>query len=455
MEIRQIGEVIVDAVSRELIEDAHRLARQVNEFRPLSRELLQKIRREILGERVFNSNAIEGNTLSLRETLSILDTGQIVDVGRRREGQEVLNLGRAIEKLGELVSEPLAVANQETFLSMHATLLHDINNDAAGRFRHEQVMIRGAKHQPPDGDHVPELMAQFFSLAREVADTEPIVAAAWVHWVIASVHPFLDGNGRMARLWQDLVLFSGRLTAGVIREIERKVYYAALEQADDGDLNPLIQLVARSVSATLQIYVNAQQELDEIGKWAAAIVSESVARVDDQRTLEYARWAHRMEHIRDAFERCAAQLNKLSQGRVIIDVYTYPMIEQATWETLRAGTGAKKTWFFRIFCRRDAATARYILFFGHHFWSPLDDELGQIAPCVCLLLSEQLGQADFVRLNDEFDSPVSLRELLVVNDQVIRKRRIAAEQRLAYDVQVDPVEVAQSFFEEVLLHRLS
>ena len=455
MEINRPSGIVVDSVSRELIEDAHRLAQQVNELRPLSQELTQKVRREILGERVFNSNAIEGNPLSLRETLAILDAGQVVDVGRNRDGQEVLNLGRAIERVGELTSQPLSASSPDAFLGVHAILLQGIDDGAAGRFRHEQVMLRGAKHQPPDGSRVPDLMSEFFSLAKEVVDAEPIVAAAWTHWVISRVHPFVDGNGRMARLWQDLVLFTGRLTAGVIREVERKTYYTALEQADHGELNPLIQLIARSVSATLQVYLNAQQELDEIGKWAAGIVSESVARIDDQRKLEYARWSHRMAQIRDAFERCASQLNKLSQGRVVVDVQTYPMIEQSSWEMLRAGTGARKTWFFRLFCRRDAAAARYTFFFGHHFWSPIDDDLGPLPPCVCLLLSEQLGPTEAVRLDDELDSPISLREVVVLDDRVIWKKRIAAEQRLIYDQQSDPVQVAQQFFEEILLHRLS
>lgn len=155
----------------------------------------------------------------------------------------------------------------------------------------------------------------------------------------------MDGNGRMARLWQDLILFGSKLTAAVIRQEERSEYYASLTSADDGDFNPLIQLVTRSLNRTLQIYVNAQREVDELKHWAVDIVGETNARVDEKRRLEYLRWVRQMEQVKDAFQRCATQLTTASDGSVEVQVNGFDILDQPTWETLRSGGSASKIWY--------------------------------------------------------------------------------------------------------------
>ena len=103
MDLPSPSEISLDQVTQELIRDATELAHQVNERRPLPHDVIESIQKKLLGERVYNSNAIEGNTLTLRETRSVLQTGGIVDVGRKREATEALNLERAIAEVQEMV----------------------------------------------------------------------------------------------------------------------------------------------------------------------------------------------------------------------------------------------------------------------------------------------------------------------------------------------------------------
>lgn len=455
MDISSPGNVSLDQVTLELISDAKILARQVNESRPLSQEAIRNIEKELLGERVYNSNAIEGNTLTLRETRSVLQAGGIVDVSRKREAAEALNLAKAIAEVQQIIQEPKSSSDIHRFTAVHRTILSGVNDDAAGRIRAKSIMITGAKYQPPDPAQLDGLLRQFFAYLRDATRVEPIIVASWAHWVIARIHPFEDGNGRLARLWQDLILFGNRLTAAVIRQQDRTEYYAALESADGGNLNPLTQLVARSLNRTLQIYVNAQREVDELKDWAVGIVGETNARIDEKRKLEYLRWVRQMDQLRDAFERCATQVTNASDGTVEVQVNSFDIIDQPTWETLRSGGNASKTWYFWANFRNGNVRVQYCFFFGRHWYSEVDRDTPEIGPSTCLLVSEQRGNEKAMRLSEVQNNPLTLREILVVGDKLARKRFDIAASSDVYDLEIDSLQVAREFVQEVFLKRLT
>ena len=455
MEFISLDQIAFNQVTIELIDDATRLALQVNNRRPLPTEVIEKIRKNLLGERVYNSNAIEGNTLTLRETKRILETGSIVDVSKKREATEVLNLGKAIEQLQSLVSDKTTWASLENLTRIHRTLMTGVLEYGAGSIRSERVMITGAKRQPPRPEKLDELLQSFSNELGGSQDCEPLRLATWTHWVIARLHPFMDGNGRMARLWQDLVLFGNRFTAAVIRHEDRTEYYSALTDADDGKFDPLAQLITRSLSRTLQITINAQREVDELKGWAAVIVGETNARVDEKRQLEYLRWVRQMEQVKDAFERCATQITNASDGSVEVQVRPFDIIDQPTWETLRSGGSAGKTWFFWANFRQGGERIQYCFFFGRHWFSEADREFSQIGPGANLLISEQKGDGPAVRLSDVPNCPIALREILVIDNKLARKRVDTATNKEVYDHDVDALQTAREFVEQVFFSRLS
>ena len=257
----------------------------------------------------------------------------------------------------------------------------------------------------------------------------------------------------MARLWQDLVLFGNQLTAAVIRQQDRNEYYKALTSADDGDFNHLTQLITRSLLSNLNIYLNAQREVDEVRGWAAHLVGETHARQDQKRQLEYLRWVREMEQLRDAFHRCATQITNVSDGTIEVQLQPFDIVDQSTWESLRSGAGAARTWFFWVNFRRDLDRIQYCFFYGHHMTSDLDRNLPGVGPSACLLVSEQQGDGKAVRLG-EVDSPVTLRELLLVDNKLVRKRYDTGRNLEVYDVDVDQLDVAREFIAEVLLTKL-
>lgn len=455
MEISSPSDVVLDQITLELISDTKELARQVNELRPLAPEVIKTIQQELLGERVYNSNAIEGNTLTLRETRSVLQAGGIADVSRKREATEALNLGKAIADIEEMILKPESWSDMERFTAVHRTILTGVKDHAAGQIRSARIMITGAKHQPPSPDDLQILLPRFFEYLKHATEAEPIIVASWAHWVIAGIHPFEDGNGRLARLWQDLILFGNKLTAAVIRHQDRAEYYDALESADDGNLNPLTQLIARSLSRTLQIYVSAQRAVDELKDWATEIVGETSARIDETRKLEYLRWGQKMEQLRDAFDRCATQVTNASDGTIEVQVSRFDVLDQSTWETLRSGGSASKTWYFWVNFRNRDLRIKYCFFFGRHWFSEVDRNAPGIGPSTCLLISEQRGNENAVRLDELQHSPLTLREILVVRDKLARKRFDVDKAKDVYDLEIDPLKVAREFVQEVFLKRLT
>lgn len=327
----------------------------------------------------------------------------------------------------------------------------------AGSYRYKDVMITGAKHQPPSESKLPNLMSGFYeeletSLAEE--RYHPVQIATWVHWTIARIHPFSDVNGRMARLWQDLILFGHHLTASIIPQHLSEDYYKALTAADDGNFNPLARMIASSLSDGLNIYLGALREADEVKDWASELLGESRARSEQKLQLEYLQWCRKMKALKDAFQRCASQITGQSDGTIEIQLKDFDILNGSTWELLRSGTPAGMTWYFWLHFRKEQKRLDYCFFFGRHLTSELDETLSRLHPSPCLLISEEQDDEHAVRLNEFPSHPISLRELIVIDGRLVRKRvdRTADHAgQLIYDEDIDPLQVAREFIHEVLL----
>ncbi|MBU0719361.1 MAG: Fic family protein [Planctomycetes bacterium] len=456
MELWSPDKIELDQASRALIDDVGDTARRVNDLRPIPPDVLKRIQDGLLGERVFSSNAIEGNTLDLRETVMVLKTGEISG-GRKREHREAWNLGIAVKMITEWVDTEESCHSVDRLLEVHRTLLQDINDDWRGRFRDCKVLITGAKHQSPSASEVPVLAKQLLDCLAQPRDSNTVLWATWAHWGLARIHPFRDGNGRMARLWQDLVLLQGRLTCAIIRPQDRKDYVDALEQADEGDFNSLTQLVAQRVLITFDQYLTAFRKDEQLDSWVESLVQESEVRLDERRKLSYMQWSRIMERLRSEFQICASRISDAST-EMTIQVRDYDLIDQQSWENIASGAGAKQTWFFIVDCSCRGMRWQYFFFFGKHYWSDeLADDEERSENRVCVLISEgDAGGAKAVRLDrEEYRGPITLREIFVVDKTLVRKRIDCVTGELVYDRDVSPLQIAQDFLGEVVSHRLT
>lgn len=218
------------------------LNKKLNSKRPLPKATLKSLRESINLEWTYNSNGIEGNTLTLRETQVVLE-GITIGGKSMKEHLEVINHEQAIGYLDELVKEENPIT-EWNIKNIHQLVLKEIDNDNAGKYREENVKIKGATHIPPDYLVVPELMGKLILNYKEWDKYHPIVKAALLHGELVKIHPFVDGNGRTSRLIMNLSLMNSGYLPVIIKKEKRLEYYNALDKAHiTGDYTDFVKLV--------------------------------------------------------------------------------------------------------------------------------------------------------------------------------------------------------------------
>jgi Fic family protein len=224
--------------------------------RPLSPGILAKLKEYFDVEWTYHSNAIEGNTLTLAETRLVLLDGLTVGGKSLREHLEAINHKHAIDFVEALAKkkEPITEHN---IRQIHALILRTIDDENAGRYRSVRVRIAGTTYMPPEAVFVPSLMQEMVAWLNspEAYELHLIERAAIVHFRLAHIHPFVDGNGRTARLLMNLVLMREGYPPAVIRLERRPHYYKALKLADGGEMTPFITLVAEEAERSLDIWL--------------------------------------------------------------------------------------------------------------------------------------------------------------------------------------------------------
>ena len=232
--------------------------------RPLPPHTLASLRDKITLEWIYHSNAIEGNTLTLRETKVVLE-GITVGGKSLREHFEATNHRDAIMYVEEIVATQEAI-NEWQIKNIHSLVLKAIDNEAAGHYRRENVVIAGASTTPPDFLHLDEEMQQLLSWHKQASQITPIERAAELHTRFVKIHPFVDGNGRTGRLLLNLELMKAGYPPAVIQKEDRLAYYDALDEACiSGNYDAITSLVAEAVQRSLEVYIGLlpQKEIGE------------------------------------------------------------------------------------------------------------------------------------------------------------------------------------------------
>jgi len=240
-----------------------RLARRISEKRaaldgrrPLPPATLRVLHEDLQVRLAFHSNAIEGNTLSLRETQLVIEQGITIGGHSLKEHLEATNHAVAYDTVAALAdaATPITIA---IILELHR-LVTDRILDEPGHFRRGAVSIRGSQLTPPPAREVPVLMATWLAwLDDDGLAYESITRAAIAHHGFLAVHPFLDGNGRTARLLLNLLLLRGGYPPALLLHEWRLGYLEALSQADRGRYGPLLNILGRALESGLDLYLEA------------------------------------------------------------------------------------------------------------------------------------------------------------------------------------------------------
>lgn len=223
-------------------------------LRPLSPESVASLAAAWDVRMVHESNAIEGNSLTLRETELVLSKGVTVSGKPLKDHLEAVNLAKAWDEVKKL-AQPDAPLTERDLLNLHRIVLTRVEDNFAGCYRHGSVRIAGSHHIPPNAMKVPDLMEELFTELNRISD--PVERAAKLHHGIARIHPFTDGNGRAARLAMNFVLLAAGYPPVSIPTELRQNYYNALEAADAGDFSSWQNFLTEQLDKELDEWLTA------------------------------------------------------------------------------------------------------------------------------------------------------------------------------------------------------
>ncbi|MGP8321183.1 MAG: Fic family protein [Methanosarcinaceae archaeon] len=235
--------------------------KRLNSMRPLSADAVNRLYEEMRLLHTYHSNAIEGNTLTLPETKLVLEEGITVGKKPLRDYFEAANGAKAFDLVEDIAKKKTPIDHVK-IQRIHEVVTAGILDDA-GRYRTRNVGITGTSKTPPDWSKLVGLMD---GLINEVIQSKmgAIRTTAVFHHRFVEIHPFIDGNGRVARLLTNLYLMANGYPPIVLKAMERKKYYRCLRAADLGHPAMFIDLIAKAVDESLTLYLSICGGADEL-----------------------------------------------------------------------------------------------------------------------------------------------------------------------------------------------
>ncbi len=257
-------ETMIMTSSNNILRQIDELKARLVALRPLPAEALRKIEEALAIEYTYESNRIEGNTLTLQETALVIEEGLTIGGKSLREHLEAINHNEAIAFIKD-IAQSEELITEHTILQIHALILRGIDRQNAGRYRTVPVLISGSRHVPPQPYLIEKQMEDFLLRFREMESEgiHPVDIATYLHDELVRIHPFIDGNGRTSRLLMNLYLLRHGYVMVLLKgDAESKLaYYKALETSHvDKNPVPFRQLVEEAELAALQRYIQLIEE---------------------------------------------------------------------------------------------------------------------------------------------------------------------------------------------------
>jgi len=247
----------VTDMDEKLLKSIEGKKKELDKYRPLNNSITQKLNDQFALEWTYNSNAIEGNTLSLQETEVVLNRGITIGGKSVNEHLEAINHKDGIKYIENIIGKKEEISellNKE----LHRIILKGIDDLEAGVYRRHNVRIVGAFMIPPQSIKVKNKMEELMNWYYENKYLIPIPElAAQMHYKFVCIHPFIDGNGRVSRLLMNLILMSNGYPPAIILNVDRRKYYRVLNDANKGNEESFENFIGRSIERSLIIYLNS------------------------------------------------------------------------------------------------------------------------------------------------------------------------------------------------------
>ncbi|MXZ87427.1 MAG: Fic family protein [Gemmatimonadetes bacterium] len=376
-----------------------RVAR-LRETGSLDKTVLQRISKFFRIRSIYNSNAIEGNQLSEGETRLVIEQGLTIAGRSLKDHLEATNLANALDFFESIASNDEPITESD-IRQVHQLILKGISDDDAGRYRSVDVMITGSAFKPTAPHDVSREMGELGAWVKSATSTgfecSPVVLATAAHARFAQIHPFIDGNGRTARILMNLLLMRSGYPIAVITKDERQRYYESLEESQSSNLTPFLSLVIDDVSEALDTWEEAAREREEEVQSYESLAERFRMPIDDREAREFEVFRAAMELLRSQFAQAAQDMWNYGSQVYFKD---FDLITQDRYLQIKRTGTAKRTWFFRVDFRHGSRSARYLFWFvrtRQHVRS----QVSTIAPVSVIISREDPSDSFFYSTLDE------------------------------------------------------
>jgi len=254
---RQVEDIDRSALKR--IEEKKHAFQQISSRQGAA---LRRAKKEAYFQHIYHTVGIEGNTMTLAQTRSVLETKMAVAGKSVMEHNEVLGLDAALKYVNQTLVDRVGEISLQDILEIHKRVIGFVDPIEAGMIRRTQVYV--GDYIPPHPSHIELLMLKFvewLNLPENRDNLHPIRFAALAHYKLVYIHPFVDGNGRTSRLLMNLILMQSGYPPVIIRKQDRLKYYQFLETANEGDIRPFVRFIGECTERTVQAYIHSSTEL--------------------------------------------------------------------------------------------------------------------------------------------------------------------------------------------------
>jgi len=242
------------------LQEIDELKTKIDSFRPLAEDIVKQIQEYYKIGLTYSSNALEGNTLDLAETKVVIEDGLTINGKPMKDHLETLGHASAFNELLKLAKSN--TITEENIKNLHKIFYAKIDSDNAGSYRQKPVIVTGADVNFPLPEELNNKMQEFISkLPQLKQDLHAVEYAAMVHALFVNIHPFIDGNGRVARLIMNLALLQNGYNITIIPPVVRADYIRALQDSNHNNYKPFVNFVSEMVLEAQKEYLRIIERL--------------------------------------------------------------------------------------------------------------------------------------------------------------------------------------------------
>jgi cell filamentation protein, protein adenylyltransferase len=243
------------------IADADKLQQEINQHRPLKGQALKQLREYFRIALTWASNALEGNSLTETETKVVIEDGITIGGKPLKDHLEAIGHAEAFDYLQKLAHRK--EITERDILKLHKLFYYRIDEANAGHYRKQNVIVTGTDFVFPAPSELKRLMSAFADeIPRLRAEKHPIEFAAHLHARLVTIHPFVDGNGRAARLLMNLALLQEGYPVTIIPPVLRSEYLSAVRDSNTGKVTTFVNLLSSMVWESQRDYLRLLQSLE-------------------------------------------------------------------------------------------------------------------------------------------------------------------------------------------------